>query len=236
MKEMLFENTPFILSLVTGSFLLGTWIYKRSKFALFHPCIIAMVMIIAFLKIFDIPYSVFAEGSKIIHFMLGPAVVALGVVLYDQMEYIRGNVVSMLTAVGVGSIIGVVSVLIIGKLMGMDAEILSSLEPKSVTTPIAMSLSEANGGIPALTAVTVVICGIIGAMIGPKLLEIIGIKSKVARGLSIGAAAHGLGTAKAMEIGAIEGAISGLSIGLMGIMTSIAIPLVHLIGSYLNLM
>ena len=115
MKEVLFENAPFMLSLVTGSFLLGTWIHKRTKFALFHPCIISMIIIICFLNYFDIPYESFAAGSNIIHFMLGPAVVALGLVLYDQMAYLKGNILSMLTAVGVGSIIGVVSVILIDR-------------------------------------------------------------------------------------------------------------------------
>ncbi len=229
MKEIIFESTPFMLTLVLGSYLAGTFIYRKSKLTLLHPVIVSMIIIISFLLTFDIPYESFAKGSEIINFMLGPTVVALGLVLYDQIAYIKGNVVSMLTAIAVGSVIGVVSVILIGKIMNIDPSIIYSLEPKSVTTPIAISLSATNGGNPSLTAVTVVICGIIGAMVGPPILSFLGIKSKVAQGLSLGAAAHGLGTARAMEMGAIEGAISGLSIGLMGVMTSIAIPLVHTI-------
>lgn len=227
MKEILFEGTPFMLLLVVGSYLLGTFIYTRSRMALLHPVIVSMVIIIAFLKSTNIPYESFVRGSEIINFMLGPTVVALGVILYDQIAYIKGNVISMLTAISVGSIIGIVSVILIGKMMHIDTSVISSLEPKSVTTPIAMGLSATHGGIPSLTAVTVVICGIIGAMVGPKILSILGIQSKIAKGLSLGAAAHGLGTARAMEMGVIEGAISGLSIGLMGVMTSIALPLIH---------
>ncbi|MEG1615624.1 MAG: LrgB family protein [Bacteroidales bacterium] len=229
MKEIIFESTPFMLTLVLGSYLAGTFIYRKSKLTLLHPVIVSMIIIISFLLTFDIPYESFAKGSEIINFMLGPTVVALGLVLYDQIAYIKRNVVSMLTAIAVGSVIGVVSVILIGKIMNIDPSIIYSLEPKSVTTPIAISLSATNGGNPSLTAVTVVICGIIGAMVGPPILSFLGIKSKVAQGLSLGAAAHGLGTARAMEMGAIEGAISGLSIGLMGVMTSIAIPLVHTI-------
>ena len=210
-----------------GSFLLGTYIYKKSAISLLHPCIISMICIITFLNFFDIPYEDYAEGSSFINFMLGPAVVSLGVLLYDQMQYLKGNVLSILTAISIGSVIGVTSVIILGKLFGLDNSLIASMEPKSVTTPIAMGISTSYGGITSLTAVTVVICGMFGAMFGPKVLSLIGIKSPVAQGLSIGAASHGLGTARAMEIGAVEGAISGLSIGLMGIMTSIAVPFVH---------
>jgi putative effector of murein hydrolase len=162
-----------------------------------------------------------------ISFLLGPSVVALGLLLYDQLVYIRGNVVSMLTAISVGSVVGVASVIAIGKLMGLDATMIHSLEPKSVTTPIAMGLSESLGGNTSLTAIVVILCGIIGAIAGPTVHKVLRIKDPIAQGLSMGAAAHGIGTARAMELGALEGAISGLSIGLMGVMTSIAIPVVH---------
>ena len=207
MKEIIINNVPFYLSLVTGSFLLGTYIYRRSKIALLHPCIISMVIIISFLKISGIPYESFAEGSRYIHFLLGPAVVSLGVLLYDHLEYIKGNMLSMLTAISVGSVVGVASVILLGKLFALDTTLIHSLEPKSVTTPIAISLSQGLGGNTALTAITVVICGLVGAIVGPKVLSVLHIKSPIAQGLSIGAAAHGLGTAKAMEIGALEGAV-----------------------------
>ena len=220
-------NAPFFLSLTIGSYLLGLALYRKSKFALLHPVVVSMVVIIAFLRVFDIPYENYAEGCRFIHFLLGPSVVALGVLLYDQLVYIRGNVVSMLTAICIGSIVGVTSVIAIGKLCGLDPALIHSLEPKSVTTPIAMGLSASLGGNTSLTAVTVVLCGIIGAVAGPTVHKLLRIKDPIAQGLSMGAAAHGLGTARAMEIGALEGAISGLSIGLMGVMTSIAIPVVH---------
>ena len=111
--------------------------------------------------------------------------------------------------------------------LDLQTSVIVSLEPKSVTTPIALSLSAKSGGIPSLTAITVVICGILGGIIGPFILRKLHIKSRVAKGLALGAAAHGLGTAKAIELGAVEGAISGLAIGLMGIMTSLLIPLVE---------
>jgi len=161
--------------------------------------------------------------------MLGPSVVALGYVLYEQIEQIRGKVISILTAVFVGSVVGIVSVVLIAKILGGDTVLLASLAPKSVTTPIAISLAEKNGGVPALAAAFVVICGVFGGLIGPILLQKMGIKSKTAQGLAMGSAAHALGTARAMEMGAIQGAMSGLAIGIMGIMTALLMPFAKLL-------
>lgn len=223
----LFTSEVFMLTLVMGTFLLGVWIYKRSKITLLQPLLISMVIIIPFLKITGIDYQTFYQQTRILNFMLGPSVVALGFVLYEQMEHIRGNVISILTAVFVGSIVGIVSVLLVAKLFGADELLMASLAPKSVTTPIAISLAEKNGGVPALTAAFVVICGLFGGLIGPLVLRRLGIKSKIARGLSLGSASHALGTVRALEMGALEGAISGLAIGIMGIMTALLIPLVE---------
>lgn len=222
-KPML-STEVFLLMLVMGTFLLGVIIYKRTKITLLQPLLISMLIIIPFLKITGIEYKTFCDQTQILNFMLGPSVVALGYVLYEQIEFIRGNVVSILTAVFVGSIVGIISVMLIAKLMGADHILISSLAPKSVTTPIAISLAEKNGGIPALTTAFVIICGIFGGLVGPIILRKIGIKSKIAQGLAMGSASHALGTARAMEMGAVEGAISGLAIGIMGIMTALLIP------------
>ena len=120
------------------------------------------------------------------------------------------------------------SVIFIARYFGADHALVASLEPKSVTTPIAMSIAERSGGIPAIAAVVVIVVGIFGGLVGPFILERLGIKSRIARGLALGSAAHGLGTAKAMELGAVEGAISGLAIGVMGIMTAILVPVIEL--------
>lgn len=128
----------------------------------------------------------------------------------------------------VGCITGVLSVIFIARYFGADHALVASLEPKSVTTPIAMSIAERSGGIPAIAAVVVIVVGIFGGLVGPFILERLGIKSRIARGLALGSAAHGLGTAKAMELGAVEGAISGLAIGVMGIMTAILVPVIEL--------
>jgi len=225
----LFKGDVFMLTLVMGTFLLGVWIYKRTKVTLLQPLLISMLIIIPFLKVTGIDYSTFYQQTKLLNFMLGPSVVALGFVLYEQIEHIRGNVLSILTAVFVGSIVGIFSVLLIAKLLGADHILMASLAPKSVTTPIAISLAEKHGGVPALAAAFVVLCGLFGGLVGPILLRSMGIKSKIAQGLAMGSASHALGTVRALEMGALEGAISGLAIGIMGFMTALMIPLVELL-------
>ena len=219
----------FMLSFVMGTFLLGIWIYKRTKITFLQPLLISMLIIIPFLEVLQIDYATFYENTRILHFMLGPCVVALGYVLYEQIEHIKGNVISILTAVFSGAVVGILSVVGIAKMFGADKILVASLAPKSVTTPIAISLAEKAGGAPSLAATFVVICGLFGGVAGPIILRKTGIKSKVAQGLAMGSASHALGTARAMEMGAIEGAISGLAIGIMGIMTALLIPFAEML-------
>ena len=134
---------------------------------LLQPLLISMVIIIPFLKYTGIDYQTFYNSTHFLNFMLGPSVVALGYVLYEQIEYVKGKVISILISVFVGSVVGISSVVLIAKSLGADKVLMASLAPKSVTTPIAISLAEKSGGIPALTAAFVVICGIFGGLIGP---------------------------------------------------------------------
>lgn len=226
MKELL-TSTEFILLLIFSSYLLGQWIFKRTRIAIFHPLIISIGLIIGFLKLANIEYEAFSRGAEFVNFMLGPSIVALGYVLYSQMQYLKGNVISIMLSIFIGSIVGILSVIVIARLTGADQILVHSLEPKSVTTAIAISIAEQTGGNVSLTAVIVVFCGILGSIIGPPILKLIGIKSSVAKGLALGAASHSVGTAKAMEMGLIEGALSGLAIGLMGVMTALLIPIIH---------
>lgn len=225
--KVLFESTEFILVLIFGSYLLGQWIFKKTKIAILHPLIVSIGIIILFLKITKIDYETFEQGGQFVSFLLGPSVVALGYILYQQMSYLKGNVVSILTSIFVGSITGIVSVIILARITGADSALIMTLEPKSVTTAIAMNIAAQTGGIPSLTAVIVLFCGIFGGITGPYVLRILGIKSSIAKGLAMGASAHSVGTIKAMEMGVIEGAISGLAIGLMGVMTALLIPFIH---------
>jgi len=223
----LFEVQLFVLVLVIGVYLSALWLYRKTRISLLHPVLTTIAVLIAVLKIVDVQYDTFQKGSSLIDFLLGPCVVALGLTLYEQVEHIKKNLASMLTAIFVGSMTGIVSVAFIAHWMGASDALVASLEPKSVTTPIAISISQHFGGIPAITAVVVCAVGIFGGIVGPFILSKLGIDSKIAKGLALGASAHGLGTARAIELGALEGAISGLAIGLMGIATAICIPIVR---------
>lgn len=222
----LVHSEIFDLALVVGTYIAATILYKKTHLSVLHPLLTSIFVIIVILEFLDIEYASFQQGSHLIHFMLGPSVVALGYVLFEQMKYLKGNVVSILTSVFVGAIVGIISVIVIGKLMGADQSLIATLQPKSVTTPIAMGISEKNGGIPSLTAVIVVAVGIFGSIVGPAVMKVLGIESRIAKGLALGASSHGIGTAAAIQLGAVEGALSGLAIGLMGIMTAILVPVI----------
>lgn len=222
----LVHSEIFDLALVVGTYIAATILYKKTHLSVLHPLLTSIFVIIVILEFLDIEYASFQQGSHLIHFMLGPSVVALGYVLFEQMKYLKGNVVSILTSVFVGAIVGIISVIVIGKLMGADQSLIATLQPKSVTTPIAMGISEKNGGIPSLTAVIVVAVGIFGSIVGPAVMKVLGIESRIAKGLAMGASSHGVGTAAAIQLGAVEGALSGLAIGLMGIMTAILVPVI----------
>ena len=227
--ENLLNSEIFILTLVIGVYLAAVMLYRKTKLSLLHPILVAIPVLAVVTRVAGISYGSFEQGSRFISFLLGPTVVALGYLLYEQLEHLKENAVSILTAIFVGCVTGVLSVIFIARYFGADQVLIASLEPKSVTTPIAMSIAEKSGGIPAIAAVVVIVVGIFGGLVGPFILDRLGIKSKIAKGLALGSAAHGLGTAKAMELGVIEGAISGLAIGVMGIMTAVMVPVIEMI-------
>ena len=223
---VLLNSEIFILTLVIGVYLAAVWLFRKTRLSILNPLLVSIPVLALITHFLGISYESFEKGSRIISFMLGPTVVVLGYLLYEQIAQLKENAVSIITSVFVGCITG--SVIFIARYFGADHALIASLEPKSVTTPIAMSIAERSGGIPAIAAVVVIVVGIFGGLVGPFILERLGIKSRIARGLALGSAAHGLGTAKAMELGAVEGAISGLAIGVMGIMTAILVPVIEL--------
>lgn len=229
----LLHSELFMLFLVLGSYLASSRLYMRWHFPLFHPLLVSIALIILVLKSLHIDYETFKEGSRFINFLLGPSVVALGYVLFEQLKYLRGNMLSILMSVTAGSIMGVISVLAIAHIMKVDEVLLITLIPKSTTTPIAMEIARNMGGLPALTAVIVVVVGIFGGVIAPYIFKIFGIKDPIAKGLAMGTAAHGVGTAAAMQIGVIEGAFSGLAIGLTGIVTALIAPVIFELYKFL---
>lgn len=228
MREII-ESEPFILFLTVLTFYIGLKVDERIRKPFTNPLLIAIIILLPMLKLLDIDYDTYDKGSRLITFLLGPTVVALGYNMHKQVKHIKNNLGSILATISVGSLVGIISVIGICKIFGTPAEVITSLEPKSVTMAIALSLSEHCGGLPALTAISVTICGVFGSVIGPWFLDKLKVKSKVARGLAMGAAAHGTGTSRAMEEGQIQGAIAGMAIGLMGVCTSIFMPLIEMI-------
>lgn len=214
----------FVFTVV--AYVISVWLYRRSHLALLHPLISSSVMIIVLLVVLRLPYETFREATAPIDFMLGPSVVALGWALYNQIEHLKAHYASILTSVVVGSLVGILSVVGVMRLFGTSAAVEASIVPKSVTTPIAIQIAERSGGVLSLTAVIVILTGIFGSIVAPYILRRLRVTDAVARGLAMGSAAHGVGTARAMELGAVEGAISGLAIGLMGLATTLLVPLV----------
>lgn len=220
------DSQVFLLTLTVGVYIGAMWLRRKVNWALLHPIFVSIVVLIAFLRLSGIEYEHYMRQTQVIDFLLGLSVVALGYILHDQIYNIRGNVISIVVAILVGSAVGIVSVALIARWMGAEPAVVASLEPKSVTTAIALSVSANSGGIPALTSVAVIVVGVFGgASSGRGWLRRVGVESRIAKGLAMGAAAHALGTARAMELGAVEGAISGLAIGLMGLATAILVPI-----------
>ncbi|MCQ2232560.1 MAG: LrgB family protein [Paludibacteraceae bacterium] len=224
MKELIL-NVPAMLTLTVGTYLLGVYCKNKSGISLLHPFIICIPIIIALLKVMDISADEYMEHNQIIIFLQGPSVVALGLSIYDNLETIKKKMAAILSAVIVGSIVGVVSVYVLCGILNLGPIFDRSLESKSLTTPIAMDLTKTLEGNISLTAISVVLCGFIGAVIGPIMWRLFKFDHPVAKGLAMGCASHGLGTTRAIEEGALEGAVSGLSIALMGIATALVIPL-----------
>jgi len=229
----LLSRPVYCLPLTIGIYFLSLRLYRRVRIGLFHPLLVTIGTIILMLFLSDTSYEDYKRGSQLIDFLLGPSVVSLGYVLYEQAHHLKGRVASILCSLFVGSLMGILSVVGLATLLGAGEAIIYSMEPKSVTTPIAVILSEQSGGVPALTAVVVVISGIVGGVMGPPLFKLLRVESRIAKGLALGAAAHGVGTSVAIQMGALEGAIGGLAIGIMGVFTSLLIPIVHYVAQWL---
>ncbi|GAA4838878.1 LrgB family protein [Algivirga pacifica] len=225
MSELLQSKWGAVL-LTILVYLLFRKVQQHFRWALLNPILWSITVLAVVLYTLDVPYVAYEESAASISFLLSPSVVALGVLLYMKYPMFKGNIKPLVLALFIGSVVGVLSVVLLLFVLGVDEVLLVTLAPKSVTTPIAMKITTLLGGIPSLVAVVVILVGIFGAVVGPKLLQWAGVKNKVAIGLSLGAGAHGIGTAKALEIGILEGAAAGVAIGIMGGFTAFITPLI----------
>lgn len=223
--SLIIYATGYIILTVFLFFLMKK-LYQRFTYPIFVPIFTTSLLIVCILLLFNIPYQTYMSGGEWLAKLLGPAVVALAIPLFDHREMLKKYLINIVFSVCVGAIIGISSGLFLGFIFQLDKGLLLSLSPKSVTTPIAMDISEMSGGTPTLTAVYVMVAGISGAMFGPYVLNFFQVKHPISTGIGFGTASHGIGTARALEIGSVEGAISSISMTLSAIVTSIFCPII----------
>lgn len=223
--EQILNTQLFGLVTILAFYNIGLFIQKKAKKPIFNGLLICIILIILFLKITNIPYEKFKIGADIMNFMLGPVTVVLAVPLYRQFDLFKKHFKEILIGIVVGVVTSFIIITIIGKLTLTNNEIVYSILPKSITTPMGISLVNALGGVESITVVCIIATGIFGNILGDLVLKIGKIKHPVSKGIALGTAAHAMGTSKALEMGEVEGAMSSLSIGISGVLTVMLVPI-----------
>jgi predicted murein hydrolase (TIGR00659 family) len=232
MWAKLLETPLFGVALTLVVFLIAQHLYRRLGSVWANPVLVSIVTIILLLKSSGIEHRDYAHGGDILLFLLGPSVVALAVPLYQRREEIWKRKRPIILGIFAGSLASIISACGLAWILGGSREVILSLAPKSVTTPIAISIVERIGGVAPLTAALVVLTGCLGAICGPEFCRLIGVTSPVATGLAVGTAAHGIGTARMFEIDRLAGAVAGLAIGLNGLMTTFLLPVLMAFANF----
>ena len=215
-----FSEAVFLGVFITlGAYFLGMFIKKKWQLAIFNPLLLAIIFTMIFVLGSHMPYDVYYEGAKYISYLLTPATVSLAIPLYQQFESLRKNVRAIMIGIVTGVLTSMVSVLVLAIIFRYDHKEYVTFLPKSITTAIGMGVSEELGGYVAITVAVIIVTGIIGNMIAESVCRVFHITEPVAKGIAIGSASHAVGTTKAMEMGAVEGAMSSLSIVLSGFLT-----------------
>lgn len=216
-----FVETSVFLALVLSltGYQFGVMLKKKLKWGICNPLLIAIVFVIVMLKALHIEYDSYAEGASVLSYLLTPATVCLAIPLYEQMELLKKNVTAVLLGILSGVLTSMAGVLVLAIAFGLEKEMYATLLPKSITTAIGMGVSEELGGIVTITVASIVITGVLGNVIAEWVCRIFRVHHPIAKGVAIGTASHAIGTAKAMELGEIEGAMSSLSIAVAGLMT-----------------
>jgi predicted murein hydrolase (TIGR00659 family) len=222
------QTTPlFWLTATLAAFLIADELSRRARrHPLVNPVLIAVALVAALLKLSGTPYKTYFDGAQFVHFLLGPATVALGAPLYKNLALVRKNAVPMLAALVVGALVAIVSAVLIAAWLGAPRVTLVSLAPKSVTAGVAMAVSEKLGGLPPLTAVLVILTGVIGAVVVTPLMNALRIRDYAARGFAAGLASHGIGTARAFTVDPVAGVFAGVAMGLNAVVTPVMVPLI----------
>ena len=221
MNEIMGNSLFFGVMISVAAYEIGVLLKKKFKFAIFNPLLIAIAVIIVILAITGVEYDTYNDGAKYLSYLLTPATVCLAVPLYEQLEILKKNLKAIVAGILAGALTSVTSVLILAILFGLSHEEYVTLLPKSITTAIGMGVSEELGGIVTITVAVIIITGVLGNMFAEVVCRIFRIEEPIAKGIGIGSASHAIGTAKAMELGDIEGAMSSLSIAVSGLITVI---------------
>lgn len=230
MSELTF--TSFVDSPIFGiaisllTFQAGSILYRRTGLVFLNPLVLSMLSIIAFLVSFHISFDDYNKGGQFISFFLGPATVILAVPLYKKIDLLKENILPILAGITIGSATGIVSIIVMCRMFDLDELVSISMIPKSITTPIGIELSNQLGGLPSITVAGIVFTGISGVLLGPMICKLFRIDDRVAVGIAIGTSSHALGTTKAVELGETEGAMSGLAIGIAGLITVFLAPII----------
>ncbi len=227
------STTPlFWLTVTLLAWLAATGLAQAARRnPLVNPVLIAVVLVAALLHVTGTGYQTYFDGAQFVHFLLGPATVALGVPLYRNLALVRRNLLPMLASLAVGSVVAIASALLIAAAIGVPRVVLVSLAPKSVTAGVAMAVSQSLGGIPSLTAALVIVTGIVGAIMVTPLMNALRIRDYAARGFAVGLASHGIGTARAFTVSSVAGTFAGIAMGLNAMVTAILAPV--LLGLFL---
>ena len=222
MKEFLAESVFFGAAVSLIAYEFGLILKKKFRLAIFNPLLIAILCVMGVLTVLDVDYETYQEGGKYISYLLTPATVCLAIPLYQQLQLLKKNLKAVAAGIISGVLASLVSVLLMSMLFGLSHEEYVTLLPKSITTAIGMGVSEELGGIVTITVAVIIITGVLGNMIAETVLRAARIHEPIAKGLALGTAAHAIGTAKAMELGEVEGAMSSLAIAVAGLLTVVA--------------
>ena len=224
LNEILAESVFFGMVLSLGAYKIGVEIQKKYKKIFLNPLLIAIIIIISILLFTGIKYETFQKGASYLSYFLTPVTVCLAVPLYKQLEVLKKNVSAILISIFLGCLSHAGILVAITAAFRMEDQLLFSLMPKSITTAIALGVTNEIGGIQGITVIGVMVAGISGAVVGPTLLSLFGVKDPIAQGLALGSSAHAIGTSKAVDLGEVQAAMSSLAIVVTGIMTVIIVP------------
>lgn len=230
MSNLLIDSVFFGVLLTLGAYQIGQILKQKFKLALFNPILITVALIIITLTTLDIPYTAYQEGAKYISYMLTPATICLAIPMYEQLEPLKRNKKAILAGIASGVISSLTCILALSILFRFDHATYVTLLPKSITTAIGMGVCEELGGYVTISVVTIITTGILGNMIGETVCRVFHIKEPISKGLALGTASHAIGTAKALEMGEVEGAMGGLSIAIAGLLTVVGASIFHFSG------